>query len=376
MGIADRDYIRQPQRRGRGGSIGGGGGGRSSVIGRPGGFSVTTWLIIINVAVFVIDAMLVSSVGPVGISVGREARHPDLREATREGIVVKDVRQPYGSKKPGIWYHPIVPSDSGPVVIDGQIVNDVGKELLRLRKPLDGYGHFSTGKAFKDYEVWRLVTFQFLHADVMHLAMNMMGLFFLGGIVESFLGKKKFLAFYLICGIAGGLLYLLLNFLGTEVFKGTRIPGVLINDSFTPLIGASAGVFGVIVGAARIEPNIMLAFPPVSLRVAAWVYVGFAMLNLLNGSSNAGGEAAHIGGAIAGFYFIKRSYLLREFFDVFGNSGRPKSDGPRRRAGSKRADREMDRILDKVNAKGLQSLSDREKRVLNEARRDLKGRER
>jgi membrane associated rhomboid family serine protease len=89
----------------------------------------------------------------------------------------------------------------------------------------------------------QLVTFQFLHANTDHLIFNMLGLWFIGGMVESALGRRRYLAFYLVCGISGALMFLFLNLLGWGFHL--HLPGLLFADPYTPLIGASAGVFGV-----------------------------------------------------------------------------------------------------------------------------------
>ncbi|MCL4742167.1 MAG: rhomboid family intramembrane serine protease [Phycisphaerales bacterium] len=227
-------------------------------------------------------------------------------------------------------------------------------------------GHFSTKRGFQHLEVWRLVTFQFLHSPdtIWHLFFNMFGLFVFGGLVEQYLGRKKYLAFYLVCGIFGGLAYLLLNLLGQ--IPGLALPGVLFHDTATPLVGASAGVFGVIMACAFIAPNtiVQLIFPPIPLRMKwfAYGYVALAAVNLLAGGANAGGDAAHLGGAAAGFFFIRNSHLLRDFFDVLKDSRR--ESGTPRPPRRSRGDDEVGRVLEKVRQEGIGSLTEREKRVL------------
>ena len=76
------------------------------------------------------------------------------------------------------------------------------------------------------------ITFQFLHANGEHILFNMIALFFFGPLIESFLGARRYLAFYLICGIAGAVSYL-----------GLWSAHILIGNSYEPLIGASAGIF-------------------------------------------------------------------------------------------------------------------------------------
>ena len=314
MGIYDREYVREG-RRGGGGFAGGGG---VSPRARLSGWSFNTWLIVLNVAVHVFRWMFL---------------------------------QPYASKWTGM-----------------------------TEDFLFQWGHFSTRLGFGALEVWRLISFQFLHADgLMHLGFNMIGLYFFGGLVEQYLGKKRYAAFYLMCGLCGGLLYLILNLVG---FLGVPLPGALGVDPRTPLVGASAGVFGVIIACAFIAPTsvVQLLIPPIPLkmRTFAYGYVALAALNLFWGGHNAGGDAAHLGGAIAGYFFIRRPHLLREFFDVFGNSSKPKArPGPKPGKKARKAkdpdNAEVDRVLDKVRREGLHSLSEAEKKTLQRATDERRG---
>jgi hypothetical protein len=103
------------------------------------------------------------------------------------------------------------------------------------------------------------VTFQFLHAGVMHLAVNMMSLYFFGPLVEDYLGQRRFIVFYLLCGIAGAVSFMLLNFVG-----------VLNEGSAAHLVGASAGILGILMAAAtRVAPDevVMLMFPPIPMKL-------------------------------------------------------------------------------------------------------------
>ena len=118
--------------------------------------------------------------------------------------------------------------------------------------------------------------------------------------------------------------------------------------------------------AAYIAPSAMvevLFVIPMRLRTAVYLFVGLATLNLIRGGSNAGGDAAHVGGALAGAYFIRHSHLLREFFDILGSSRLI----PRRAAVGRPPGDEIDRILEKVRSEGLQSLNERERRALHRA---------
>ncbi|MEL6498060.1 MAG: rhomboid family intramembrane serine protease [Planctomycetota bacterium] len=361
MGIHDRDYY-NPGRRGVGG------GGLSGVSFRPRSLSVTSWLIIINVSIFAIDALLPR----VDIADIRVVRSDVPAAVVERAVAPADADRPSNVRLGQAWDKPLV---------DPQTGAQIGIERYRTWHPLNGYGHFSLLKGFRGLEVWRVVTFQFLHADITHLFFNMLGLFIFGGMVEQFLGRKRYLSYYLICGIGGGLLYLL--FAGLAV-AGAPLPGTLARTTIgTPLIGASAGVFGVIVACARIAPDmrVMLLFPPIPLKMKwmAYGYVAIATFNLVTGGGNAGGDAAHLGGAAAGFYFIRNQHLLRGFLD-FGIGPAPSGSRVNAKRAAHRSSRraqksdqdEVDRILAKVNAEGLQSLTGKEKKTLERASRDAR----
>lgn len=365
MGIHDRDYARPS-----GGSVGGPPGAMSPTRMVPSwrSFSVTTWIIIINVAIFMIDALLFSSGVAVQTDMGKVMISPVADGTPLQAIA--DTTQPV----PNSPYlgHPIVNTQTGELV---------GYERFTYMPPIQAIGHFSTGKGFFSLEVWRLLTFQFLHGSLTHLLFNMIGLFFFGALVERyFQSPRRYLAFYLICGIAGAVLYLLLNLLG-EGF-GLNLPLVLAGDWYTPLIGASAGVFGILMASAYVAGNatmLVMAIIPMKISTGAYLLTAIAAFNLITGGSNAGGDAAHIGGAIAGFYFIRRPHLLNEFFDFFGPKipiGRSKSlsahkvrPGKKKRGKAKPAnknEKELDRILAKVSREGLGALSEKERKFLSE----------
>ncbi|MGP1272478.1 MAG: rhomboid family intramembrane serine protease [Phycisphaerales bacterium] len=357
MGIYDRDYY-DPR---HGSGSGGAGLGRISF--RPGRLSVTSILIIINVAVFFLDLALPM----VDIRDVVERRQDVPRQQFENGVVV-DAPRPQGIRQGEAWARPILDPNTGEVL---------GQERYRTWHALNGYGHFSLLHGFLRLEVWRLVTFQFLHADLTHLFFNMFGLFIFGGMVEQYLGRSRYLSYYLICGISGGLLYLLFAGLASI---GVSLPGTLAFTGMgTPLIGASAGVFGVIVACARIAPDmrVMLLIPPIPIKMKwlAYGYVGIAAFNLLSGGTNAGGDAAHLGGAIAGFYFIRKQHLLRDFLDfqLFRGKGKTvrRADRSARSAGGINR-RELDRILAKVSESGLHSLTAKEKKTLERASRDAR----
>jgi membrane associated rhomboid family serine protease len=362
--------------------------------------SVNTWLIVVNVAVFVLGHVIFASLiasdrkdGKPGsvtnvliqhVSAGRAFRSDATPEQQARGVVDRSITRAIDGS-PNILYHPIydphtVMTDQlgRPLVtLDGtRVLREIGAERFTNKPILDAWGHFSTGKAFLELQVWRFITFQFLHFDLTHLIFNMLGLWFVGGLVEEYLGRKRYLGFYLLCGLFGGIAYLVLNLLGYVLVRrmpgvAENVPALLFEDIYTPLIGASAGVFGVLMAAAYIAPTSMvdvLLVIPMRLRTAVYIFFGLAFINLFRGGSNAGGDAAHVGGALAGAYFIRRLHLIRDVLDLWSDS--------RETNRSKRTDaslREIDRVLDKVRDEGIASLTDAEKRTLKAAASGLSG---
>ncbi|TVQ32163.1 MAG: rhomboid family intramembrane serine protease [Phycisphaeraceae bacterium] len=384
MGIYDREYIRV----GRGGRGPGGGGGGAGLGGMR-MWSFNTWLIVVNIAIFVIDALIATQGVTINVDMGTVFKQ-DVEDARIQQAEVIPTQQP-SRTLPGVRADRIVDT-RGDTIDDAalrqaQLVSRDGREFVAIGNnvyevigerrhrdmpPLQGLFHFSTGKLL-GIEFWRLVGFQFLHADMTHLLFNMIGLFFFGGLVEGYLGAKRYAAFYLVCGIFGAFAYLLLNLIGYLMPPGAQVPGLLFNDIYTPLIGASAGVFGVLMAAAFIAPNsqILLFFVlPMRLRTAVYGFIIIAAVSLLLGAPNAGGEAAHLGGAIAGFYFIRHTHLLRDFFEILGPK-RPKGGAPKSPRKKPRRDgppeKELDRVLSKVATQGLHSLTDAERRTLRQA---------
>jgi membrane associated rhomboid family serine protease len=176
--------------------------------------------------------------------------------------------------------------------------------------PVYQLGVFTVNAAVFHFQVWRFITFQFLHANLTHLAFNMLALFFFGPLMESYLGRARYLAFYLLCGAAGPMSYLL--FYGLHVAAESQNSG---------LIGASAGVFGVLIAASQVLPNakvLIYGIIPARLRSVAWMLLGIAVYTVFTNGRNAGGEAAHLGGAALGYLLIKNERWL----DVFGPRGR------------------------------------------------------
>jgi rhomboid family protein len=232
---------------------------------------------------------------------------------------------------------------------------------------------------------WTLITYFFMHGGFMHIIFNMLFLYWFGMIIKEFLGGAKVVSLYVLGGIAGGLLYLLMYNL---------IPQLVQNVDNSVMLGASGAVYAIVVGAATLSPNYtmhLLFFGPVKIKYIALVYVFMSFVN--TAGANAGGNLAHLGGAALGFLFIKQLQngldlgkpvhwfltFVKSFFVhqpkvhvSYKRSTSEKTTGSKRKATksastSKSSDisqEEIDAILDKISQHGYESLSKDEKQKL------------
>ncbi len=355
MGITDRDYIRSKPRPAGVGSV--------RVV------SVNTWIIIINVAVFVLNNFVFQG---VYWDVAQQRQYlPGVGSSLIERA--EPDKSQMRPRADGTFVRPLVvtaPDGSGRRV-------QVGREVVQRMPIIEAFGHFSTGKFWSDGQVWRLITFQFLHANIWHIVFNMLGLWFVGGLVEQYLGARRYAVYYLTCGVFGALTYLLLNLAGYLVMGATgaahsSVPFLLFENPYTPLIGASAGVFGVLMAAAYIAPDAtvdVMMFLPMRLQTAVYIFLALAVVNLFQGGHNAGGDAAHVGGAAAGAFFIRRPHLLRDILAALWLHKGPRRGDPA--PVPPRSEREaVEQILAKISRDGLHSLSESERAVLKRAARE------
>ena len=178
---------------------------------------------------------------------------------------------------------------------------------------------YSWFTCFLEGEIWRLITYQFVHANFGHILFNMWALYFFGPAVEQAMGPRRYLLFYLVCGIAGALFSSLLAGLNlysslpespqatlicNQIAEFAGYTGQVHCWEMIPLIGASASIYGVMVACAFMYPDvrISLLFPPITLRLRTFAIcvIGIATATILFNLSNAGGEAGHLGGIIMG----------------------------------------------------------------------------
>lgn len=177
------------------------------------------------------------------------------------------------------------------------------------------------------FRAWQLITYMFMHGGWDHILFNMFALFSFGPILEYFMGSKKFLTFYFICGIGAVLLQLAVQaFEVRGLTGGFTIPHPVIDETYYqaaggnaqklfdiyngPLVGASGAIFGMLVAFAMIYPNLelMILFIPVPVK-AKYIIPIYIVLELFLGFGQFAGDNvahfAHLGGALIGFIVIK-----------------------------------------------------------------------
>jgi len=228
--------------------------------------------------------------------------------------------------------------------------------------------------------IWQLITFQFLHAGLLHLLGNMLGLYFFGRAVEEVFGSRRMLALYLLSGSGGGLLQMALGFMFPQQF------GVSV-------VGASAGVFGLIAAFATHAPDqpiTMLLYFVLPVTFPAKFFLLFeavaAGVGMIWGPSMVA-HAAHLGGMLTGILYVGWLKRPARAIPSWGASRpeRPREELVRvskRASGLPRArveelpasefiSQEVDPILEKISAHGIHSLTEGERRILEAARNKM-----
>lgn len=204
---------------------------------------------------------------------------------------------------------------------------------------------------------WTLITYMFLHGNFMHIAFNMMALYFFGPAVEARLGERDFAKLYFISGISGALLSMLLA------------PAAQI-------IGASAAIFGVMLAFATFWPDAPIYIWGVLPVPARYLVIITTVLALWSGFSGAGGgiaHFAHLGGYAGAFIYLRWVRRLGGAQRLPGGAPKPQRAAPSvtnwRAIDTKSVHEvnrdEVNRILDKISAQGLESLTLQERTFLS-----------
>jgi membrane associated rhomboid family serine protease len=248
------------------------------------------------------------------------------------------------------------------------------------------YEYFALSlEGLKSGFVWQLLTFQFMHAGLLHLLLNCWAIYVFGREIEQTLGRRSFLVLYLTSGIAGGLLQTFGQLLMPSHFGGA-------------VVGASAGVFGLVAAFAMLFPErslTMLLFfiLPVTIKSKYLLLIsaGIAIFGIVFPGDHVA-HAAHLGGMVMGMFYIRqvihwnlhwpdrmqrppRRPLPREMVNVTASKSqrwqrqRPEPEEPL--TTDQFLSREVDPILDKISQHGIHSLTERERKILDAARKKM-----
>ena len=288
--------------------------------------------------------------------------------------------------------------------------------VLNLRGiDLNEWGGLHFFKA-SDFHLYQFITYQFLHGSFMHLFFNMFALWMFGGVVEQVWGPKKFLFYYIFCGVGAGLCQELVQYIsyanaGLAAYDavsvhgyGSMAIGEYLNSWCT--IGASGAVYAILLAFGMTFPEDRIFIFPIPVPIKAkWFVIGYAAIELFSAYSSSGdgiAHMAHLGGMLFGFLLIRywRSHpgnsfdvgRGQQFFDqlrrnfeqrrqnnVYMRTEKDDLQEPRTasrnddmeyNARKKARQEEIDAILDKIRRSGYDSLTKAEKQQLFDASRE------
>jgi len=163
--------------------------------------------------------------------------------------------------------------------------------------------------------IWQFATFMFVHGGFTHIFFNMFALFIFGLLIEKEFGRKKFLTYYLICGIGSALLHILIS-LYFPIFTNPDNPAIAMS---TPLIGASGAVFGILTAYAVKYPTriIFINFIPMPAIGFIFIYGAIEFLTGISGVETGVAHFGHLGGMLTGiillFLFKFKDHKRMEF---------------------------------------------------------------
>lgn len=240
------------------------------------------------------------------------------------------------------------------------------------------FKQFSIPSDFTEFitRPWTIITYSFAHdyTRILHILGNMLGLYWFGKLFIEYLGSDKLIAVYVLGALAGAIIFLL-SF--NTVPKLAEFPS-------GGMVGASGAVYAVIVAIATLLPDytfFLILIGPVRIKYIALFFIVVSLIGTT--SANAGGNLAHLGGALMGYIYTKQlqagvnwggwiTATLTWFKGLFTPSSKvkvtyrknnPRSFSPETKTG-KASQQEIDSILDKISDKGYESLSKEEKEKL------------
>lgn len=264
-----------------------------------------------------------------------------------------------------------------------------------------------------DFQVYQLITYMFMHGGFEHIIFNMFALWMFGCVVERVWGAKKFLFYYIACGVGAGLFQELAQFVQFYLMASEQLPGFGIGDVWVvarnsasvlnawTTVGASGAIYGILLAFGMIFPEERIFIFPLPVPIKAKYFViGYAAIELFSAMMTTGdgvAHVAHLGGMVFGFFMIR--YWRKQVDGYHGSSAKDAFDRMRDMLGGKRdrqkftftrndsyqsrgnsyqshqqdwdynarkraSQEEIDRILDKIRKSGYDSLTKEEKQTL------------
>lgn len=215
-------------------------------------------------------------------------------------------------------------------------------------------------RVVEDRWVWQVVTYLFLHGGFLHLLFNLFALWMFGMPVESQWGRSEFLKFYFLCGLGAALTSIALD-----------------PHSTAPVIGASGSVYGLLVAFAMLYPDAVVYLYFLIPIKAAHMAILFGLVEFftgMSGSTPGVARFAHLGGMVTGYLYIRWGMVVKLRLKSLFRASLPEIPAPPagrkpRRVGTPVAAPEdamaqVDRVLDKILAKGLDSLTEEEREIM------------
>ena len=259
------------------------------------------------------------------------------------------------------------------------------------------------------FGVYQFITYMFMHGGWMHLFFNMFALWMFGCVMEQVWGPKKFLFYYIFCGVGAGLIQEISQFVSfytimsseSSVSLTTLVSATLTDPSLAEslngwtTVGASGAIYAILLAFGMTFPNERIFIFPLPIPInAKWFVIGYVAIELFSALGSSGDDVAHfahLGGMLFGYFLIRywqrhpedgrygRSYG-RQFFDRLrdgwesrkGKSYKGHTDVRNQtdwdyNADKKATEEKVDKILDKIRKNGYASLTEEEKRFLFES---------
>ena len=248
-----------------------------------------------------------------------------------------------------------------------------------------------------DFRIYQLVTYMFMHGNFGHLFFNMFALWMFGNTLENIWGSKRFLLFYMVCGIGAGLCQELVQYIqyatSLAQYETVNMGGRIISmDSYLNMmttVGASGAIYGLLLAFGMMFPDSRIYLYFLFPIKAKWFVIGYAVLELVLGFQGVDNVAhfAHLGGMLFGLLLIlywrknpagpdKNFRKLKDIFQSWKRKSQmkytryeevydkmPRSDEDYNYQKAKK-ERDIDAILDKVAKNGYDSLTKEEKEFL------------